>query len=217
MSAKSASRNLQVSSGLLSNYGDDDDFCPRALSPVGSASAHVSIEMHDVPSLSQQTTRSLSAKGQPEIDNRSYTTSSFTNDNTVLSNNVSPSTGVNMEDTRQITVISRAGQQSDTAIGKQTLLREIRKSPELDTVSTSPSDVDSLSQSITLPKSMSSRQSTDLELPLSINSRNSSQSGNKSGTSGSILDESEYYCVDHMTLCSAQVRKANNCISHATH
>lgn len=213
MSAKSASRNLQVSTGLLSNYDDDDVFGQRALSPVGSPagsmSAHVSIEMHNVPVISPQSTRSYTAKGHSQTDNGSYSTSSFTNDNNVISNEVSPSPGSNTDDAHH-----NPGQRSDTALNQQQLPSETRKSPDLYTVSTSPSDIDSLSQSIALPKSMSSRQSTDLELPLSTNSGNSSRSGSKSGASGSVIDESAYYCVDHMSLCSAQVRNGKNCIPH---
>ncbi|XP_045188673.1 uncharacterized protein LOC123546465 [Mercenaria mercenaria] len=201
MSAKSASRTLQISAGLLSNH--DADLQTRALSPVGGRSSHVAIEMHDVT-----TNRSEAKSNGPNDVNQNYDTSSFTetNDNADINGIQTSQEGTtdNGPSARKINVTSNGKDRKDKDGNEKAPPRDsIKQSLENQTrikEDSFQSEISSASPSVTLPGSAGSGKSTDLELPRS--SVNSSQSGNKS--SNSAFDESEYYCVDHMKLCSTQ-------------
>lgn len=206
MSAKSAKRKRQVSAGLLSNH--NADLPDGGVSPVGGLSKHVAIEMNDVT-----TQRPRTHSSNDGSDN--YDTSSFTITKDLDDANGSQSTpginaSINDNASQHISVVSNPADRKDTTSIGQEFPRDTSKSSlqyENNKESTFLSDIGSARQSTALPESRISDQSMELDLPCSRT--NSSRSGNRSDTPGVEALDSEYYCVDHMKLCSSEVRDFN--------
>ena len=195
MSAKSANRTL--STGLLSNH--DADIHSHSLSPLSRRDSHFAIEMQDIKS---------PQKGESPYafndENQNYDTSSFTEENNdKINKRITPfqEDAVSNNSPAQTVKVSPNGRDSSvkSRTGKQ--LPEHLVTPSRDKENTFQSDALSSSPSVTLPSSAGSGKLTDLDLPRS--SASSSRSGGKSGNEA--FNDSDYYCVDHMKLCSSQV------------
>lgn len=188
MTASLAKRNLQVKTGLMGN-GYDDDTQRRSLSPVGGG---MNFEMQDVK------VSRLGSNSKNGNEGRISTSSLIERaDSTESCNTKSPrGKRSNRKASDKISVKSSSNtpvsQQRNSQLGHGT-----------------PSDVsETFSLNAVSTKSDDSRLSTDLDLPVSDESPDSSRFGEKSPKptfSAEEANEDDYYCVDHMKLCSKKV------------
>jgi hypothetical protein len=180
MSAKSTNRKLQVSTGLLSN--DDADFHSRSLGPVGQRESHVAIEMQEIKSPDE---------GAFNDEYQNFGTSTFTE--TKTERDIKEITSTREDPVPRKVHVNSNGRDSCDHQNIVNQSREKENSFQSEALSSSPS--------VTLPGSAGSGKITELDIPTSR--VNSSRSGGKSGNEA--FDDSDYYCVDHMKLCSSQV------------